>query len=309
MATATPAVEPQEVDEAKLALEGSDDKGDVIDEGDKGDEAKTDEEKAAEELAERLKPIEKTDGSMETDEEAKARVAAEDAATAEPTELGKVQEKLDETIQLLRISKREQVQMKAKLDRLEKKSVKAKGDEEEEEEEGDRTGSPAGEPLSRVEQLQNAITQIGAERGASLDLLLATMEQGTYKDVKSVCSRSNFDDVFEVIASEMAKEGRDYDESLLEVELSIWAKENPYLYMYDLIKQYHPSYAQTTAKPGSKGKEAPTVVVAPGSISDKGGDSSVKTGWTSERIDNLPEDQLGTVPKDVYDKYMAGTLD
>jgi len=31
-------------------------------------------------------------------------------------------------------------------------------------------------------------------------------------------------------------------------------------------------------------------------------------GWTSARIDALPESELGTVPRDVYSTYMKGEL-
>lgn len=306
-------------DELKLALEGLESDDDKGDKGDKGDEkVKTEEELAAEAAVaaklENLKPVAKEDGSMETDDEAKARVEAEEAAAKEPTEVEKLTGELKDLRQMLRTSKREQVQTQAKVDRLEKKPVKVK---EEEEEELDENGEPVkkkaekeeGEPLSRVEELQGAIGQIGKERGASLDILLETMEQGAYKDIREICSRGNFDDIFEAIATEASKDtGKDFNEVLLEVELNVWAKENPYKYMYDLVKKYHPSYAEKegTAKPD---KKELAVVKAPGTIAEKGGDSNIKSGWTSKRIDDLPEDELNSVPADVYDKYMQGALD
>lgn len=323
MATHTPAAELQDTDEAKLALEGLE--GIKNEEGDKGEGVKTEEEKAAEAAeaaeAEKLKPVEKADGTMENAEEAKARVDAEAEAAKEPTELERLRAEVKDVHQMLRTSKREQVQDRAKLDRLEKRPVKVVKEDEDEEGEGE-TGEAGKkkvveeEPLSRVEELQETISQIGKDRGPSLDILLATMEQGEkYKDIREVCSRGNFDDIFEAIASESSKDsGKNYDETLLEVEASIWAKENPYQYMYDLIQKYHPSYAKQegAAAPddkGGKGKEKHTVAEAPGSIADKGGDSSVKSGWTAKRIGDLPEDELDTVPKDVYDKYMLGELD
>lgn len=322
MATgSTPAAELLEADEAKLALEGLDiHKG----EGDKGkgeeEKVKTEEELTAEaavaDKLERLKPVEKEDGSMETDADAKARVEAEDAAAAEPTEAEKLATEVSDLRQIVRTSKRDQVQMKAKIARLEKRPVGTAEKEGEEEEEGEgeagkgKVKEKEEEPLSRVEELQEAISTVGKERGASLDILLATMEtSGAYKDVTEVCSRGNFDDIFEVIASEASKEsGKDPDEVLLEVELNVWAKDNPYKYMYDLIKKYHPSYAEKKeiAKPGEKDEKG--VVKAPGTITDKGGSGDVTTGWTAKRIDDMPEDKLDTVPKDVYDKYMLGEL-
>jgi len=245
-----------------------------------------------------------------------AEVEAEVEAAKGPTEVEKLIGEVKDLRQMLRTSKREQVQVQAKVDRLEKRPVKVVKEEEEEELDEDgqpvkKKPEPKEEPLSRIEELQGAISQVGKERGASLDILLETMEQGAYKDIREVCSRGNFDDIFETIASEASKDtGKNYDETLLEVELNVWSKENPYKYMHDLIKKYHPSYAKEegTAKPGEKVKE-PTVVKAPGSIAEKGGDSNVKSGWTSKRIDDLPESELNSVPTDVYDKYMQGTLD
>jgi len=311
----TPAAESLETDEAKLALEGldkgEDDKGKGKGEGEE-EEAKTPEVLAAEaaeaEKLVRLQPIEKEDGSMETEDDAKTRVEAEDVAAAEaakkPTEVEKLTAETKDLRQILRTSKRDQVQMKAKIDRLEKRPVGTaeKEGEEEEDEEGEKKleKKVEEEPLSRVEELQEAIGAVGKERGASLDILLATMESsGAYKDVKDVCSRGNFDDIFETIATEASKEsGKDYDETLLEVELSVWAKDNPYKYMYDLIQKYHPTYAEKKgiAKPGEEDKKGPVIAKAPGSIADKGGDSDVKAGWTAKRIDDLPEEDLHTVP-------------
>ena len=316
----TPAAEPLETDEAKLALEGLE-KG----EGEKGKgEGEEGKVKTPEELAEeaavagkleRLKPVEKEDGSMETDVEAKARVEAEDAAAAEPTEAQKLAAEVSDLRQIIRTSKRDQVQMKAKITRLEKRPVGVAEKEGEEEEEGEpgekkKPKEKEEEPLSRVEELQEAISTVGKERGASLDILLATMKaSGAYKDVTDVCSRGNFDDIFEAIATEASKDtGKDYDEVLLEVELNVWAKENPYEYMYELIKKYHPSYAEQTAKPGEKGKKEKVIADAPGSIADKGGDGNIAAGWTAKRIDDMEEDKLSTVPEDVYDKYLKGEL-
>jgi hypothetical protein len=31
-------------------------------------------------------------------------------------------------------------------------------------------------------------------------------------------------------------------------------------------------------------------------------------GWTAAKIDAMPEDELHTVPKDIYDKYLRGLL-
>jgi len=311
----TAILEPQEVDELTAALEGSD-KGD---EGVKADEVKTDEEKAAEAAAaaeaDKSKPQEiEVDGvkRMETEEEVAARIAAEEAKEKEPSEVDLLRDELKDLRQMLRTSKREQTQLQAKLERLGKRTVATEGDEEELDEDG-KPVKKEEEPLSRLEELQQGIAQIGQERGASLDVLLETMEQNPkYTDVKEVCSRANFDDLFEAIASQIVEEkGGDINEVLLEVEFNTWNRANPYSYMYDLIKKYHPTYVkkETTAVPeGDKGKKKEPAK-APGSIAGLGGDSDLKSGWTKAKIDALPEEELDTVPADIYDKYMRDQLD
>lgn len=326
MATGTPAVESSEANEGILALKGlnGDEEGKEAKEDPKvkGEGEKTEEEKAAEDAeAERLKPQEIEENGMkrvETSEEVAARIKTEDAVAAEPTEAEKQAEEMKDLRQIIRTSKRDQAQLRAKVERLEKRPVKVVK-EEEEEEEGEEGEAGKGkkkeeeESLSRLEELQTSILQVSKERGASLDILLETMEQGAYKDIRGVCSRGNFDDIFESIATEASKEtGKNIDEALLEVELGVWSKENPYKYMYDLIKKYHPTYAkkEETAKPGEgeRDKKTPVVVKAPGSIADKGGDSVIKAGWNAKRIDDMDEDELSTVPEDVYDTYLKGEL-
>jgi hypothetical protein len=326
MGTGTPAVEPQEADELTAALEGSK-KGDEVktEEEIKADaeaakaakveEGKTDEEKAAEAAeAERQKPQEIEENGvtrMETAEEVTARIATEDAAAAEPTEMDLLKNEVKDLRQLLRTSKREQVQVQAELKRLGKRPAAA-GEGEEELDEDGKPIKKEEEPLSRLEELQQGIANIGTERGASLDVLLETMEQNPkYGNVKEVCSRANFDDIFESIATQMVEEkGGDINEALLEVEFNVWNRANPYSYMYGLITKYHPTYVKKEeATPGDDKGKKKEPAKAPGSIANLGGDSDIKSGWTKARIDDLPEDQLDTVPKDIYDKYMRGELD
>ena len=293
-------------------------------EGKVDEEGKTEEEKAAEaaeaELAKRLEPQEIEDKGMkrmETPEEAKARVEAEDAAAAakeeEPSELDKLRDENRDLRQLTRSLKKDQAQMKARLDRL----AAGKPASDEGEEEVDEDGKPVKKEevtLSRLEELQEGILQIGREKGPALDILLETMGQNeAYKDVQEVCSRGNFDDIFEAIATEVTKDdpSKNFDEVLLEVELNVWNKANPYKYMYDLIKKYHPSYAkkEEVAAPGGKKEEKEVKVTdAPGTIANKGGDANLQSGWTKARIDDLSEEELDQVPADIYDKYMRDEL-
>ena len=334
----TQAMESQDADKLVLALEGSanDDEGKTEEEiaaakaeaakvAEAG-EGKTEEEKAAEAAeAERQKPLEIEENGvtrLETADEVTIRIAAEDAEAAKaadegkPSEVDLLKEEVSSLRQMLRTSKRDMVQMGAKLARFGERSVGSEEGEEGEEGEG-KAGK--GGKVSKIEELQNAIGEVGATRGANLDILLETMAEGKYPDVKEVCSRANFDDIFEAIAAKVVDEkGGNPDEALLEVELNVWSRANPYSYMYGLIKKYHPTYANAKAEAeageGNKGEEDKSgkgkkIVNAPGSIGNLGGDSGIKSGWTAAKIDALPEDQLHTVPTDVYDKYMKNELD
>ena len=290
--------ELQETDELESALEGlTDDKDEGSkDEGEKGEKEETGEAEETE-----GKAAEKKEGEEEAEE---------------PDIVKVLQEEMKDLRQMVRSSKRELTIAQAKLERLGERPVRKETrdeDDEDDEDEGERKGKEKEkeESLSTVEELQGAIAHVGATKGAVLDVLLETMEQNSkYEDIREVCSRGNFDDIFEVIAAEATKDGGNLDETLLKVELNIWNKSNPYKYMYDLIKKYHPTYAKKegAAEPGDK-KGAKTPAKAPGTIVDKGGDSDLKSGWTAKRIDDLPEDELHTVPKEIYEKYMYGELD
>ena len=242
---------------------------------------------------------------------------AEEKKEEEPDLVAVLQGEVKDLRQMVRTSKRELTITQAKLERLGDKSTRVETrdeDDDDDEDEGEvkNKRKEKEESLSAVEELQQGIAHIGATKGATLDILLETMEQSPkYEDIREVCSRGNFDDIFEVIATEATKDGNsNFDEVLLEVELNVWNKSNPYKYMYNLIKKYHPGYAKKegTAGPGDKKKDI-TKVKAPGTIADKGGDSNLKSGWTAKRIDDLPEDELHTVPKEIYAKYMKDELD
>lgn len=290
-------VEPQETEELESVLEGLGD-------------GKTEDGKAG---------GKEDDGKAEKTEDKDGEKGEGEGEDKGPNPVEVLREEVKDLRQMLRTSKRELTQTQAKLERLGERPAALKNEDNEDiDEDGnevDKKGKKEkGEHLSVVEELQGAIAQIGATRGPSLDILLETMEQNSqYKDIREVCSRGNFDDIFETIAAEATKGSGSLDEALLEVELSVWNRPNPYKYMYGLIKKYHPGYAEKegVAGPGDdkdKGKDK-KLVKAPGTIADKGGDSNIKSGWTAKRIDDLPEDELGTVPKETYDKYMRDELD
>ena len=288
-----------EEDELTSALEDSQDDSSKDEDGEEKGEKSEKEETGETEKAEG-KDAEKEEGEGEAEE---------------PDVVKVLQEEMKDLRQMVRTSKRELTIAQAKLERLGEKPVRKgardEDDEDDDDEDRGKKGKEKEESLSTVEELQQGIAHIGATKGASLDILLETMEQNSkYEDIREVCSRGNFDDIFEVIAAEATKDGGNLDETLLEVELNVWNKTNPYKYMYDLIKKYHPSYAKKegVAEPGNKKKDKKPVK-APGTIADKGGDSNLKSGWTAKRIDDMPEDELHTIPKEIYDKYMKDELD
>ena len=175
--------------------------------------------------------------------------------------------------------------------------------------------------LSRVDRLEAEISKIADTNAGILDIQLDTLA-GTkeFSDVKEVCSQDNFRDMVAAIADALtSRQGGNYAERYLEVELSIWSRPNPFKYMYELIKTHHPKYAKAT--PGGKEtppkdgethkpeQRKPEATDAPGSIQDVGtGAATTHSGWTAAKIDALPEDELHTVPEDVYELYMQGKL-
>jgi len=148
--------------------------------------------------------------------------------------------------------------------------------------------------------------------------LVAVMEVNPkYEDLAEVCSKSHFDDIFEKVAAHRSSEnGSNFNVELVKVKSEVWSLPNPYKYMYEAIREYHEDYAkpvekETVAKPAITAKEivAKKVVTAPGTVANLGGGDETKGGWTAEKLDNMPEDKLHTVPKDVYKKWLAGDLD
>jgi len=268
--------------------------------GKKGDE-KTDEEKAAE-------------------AEANTKAEADAAAIADAHEVKSM---------LRQVTQQNEV-LEARVARQEKSASDLAAKKLKEENDADDTGevkNPDEIVLSDIEILQKDITTIQQNRGESFNLMLEIMENNeATKDVKAVCSQANFDDIIEVIAEDVAvKEGLGKTEAFLSVAKTVWKQPNPFRYMYKLVKQYHPTYADATAAAAVKdkeekdkkaaagtkaGKTAEEILAgAPGSVADMGGGGANKTGWTSERIAALPEDKLKDVPKDIYEKYMEDELD
>jgi len=211
-------------------------------------------------------------------------------------------EEISELRQFLREQKREIATLKAKGDRLEQQGQEVTTDENDYEEE-EKEKTPV--QLSIIENLQEEIHTIGQERAGSLDIMVDAMaETQKYNDIKQICTRQNFDDIFEMIAGEIVnKEGGNFDEVILGVEAEVWRMSNPYKYMHGLIKEYHPKFTATETAAKTR-----TPVDAPPSVVGMGGSGGSTSGWTAAKIDSMPEDLLHTVPKEVYNSYMAGKL-
>ncbi len=279
-------------DEKLNADDKKDDKVDADDKGDKDDKGAGDEEKDP--VAERLATLEEEHKEMK---------------------------------QMLRASQRQVMIDRSKLDRIGKRPTRVAGDvldEDDKEAVDDKE-----DELSDIEKLQSALSNVGEARGDILELMLDNMElkKGT-EDVRDVCTKSNFADVFEVIAKHQTSEkGGVFEENLLRVELEVWSMKHPYKYMYGVIKEYHPDYTESdkdaadgdpaavlkTKEAEKKAKIAADKklkgVDAMSSIANMGGgDADSQSGWTAERIDKLPEDELSTVPEKVYELYLRDEL-
>ena len=238
---------------------------------------------ASEEEEEKVEEVEETEEkSEEIKEELKEAPKEEVDLTTEVKELR----------QILREQKREIAELRGRQT-------------EEVDEDGNRIPS-------RVEVLKGELQNIYTGREGQLDLMAETMrEMEKYSDLDSVCSRTNFDDIIEMIATEVAtKDGTNVNETILEVEKSIWELPNPYKYMYGLIKEYHPTFAGVTkVKETKKETRKPEVVKdVLKSIQDVPGDSDTKSGWTAAKIDATPEEELNQVPSAIYQKYLKGEL-
>lgn len=203
-------------------------------------------------------------------------------------------DEVNELRQFIREQRKELAAMKAKLSRMQERG------------EVDDEGNVKVE-YSNIEKLQMELHNIAVQKTPALELLVETMELNPkYHDIHEVCSKQNFDDIFETAATNISrKEGRDYNEVLLQLELEVWKKPNPYKYMYSIIKENHPKYQ----KQASSIKRVVEPKNAPGSVAALGAGENLGSGtWTSSKIDELDESELSQVPDEIYKQYMLGTL-
>lgn len=167
---------------------------------------------------------------------------------------------------------------------------------------------------------QEALQAAFAERQNKLNEMVAIMELNpNYADVRDVCTQGNLDDIIDAFSRYYVKEnGGSINEVAARMESEIWQEVNPYKKIYELVKRYHPRYA----KADEGGKDAKKLAAEAGGTKEKkpvdttpsaanigsGGSGAGSGGWTAAKIDALDEDELSTVPKDIYEKYLANQL-
>ncbi len=297
--------------------EGKDDKDDdkTIDEDeDKGDEESDDD-------------LESKDDKDDSDE-SKGSVDEKDDQDQTTQQLLEENTKLRHDLrEQSKMSALNQAKMDRVLARLEKVEEKNSDDDDEDEDGEKKVVAPVENDLTELESYQEEIDSIAERRGEVFGEMVELMSlHPKFEDVEEVCSRQNLDDIIEAAAEGMVqKEGGDIVTAQLAVELQIWQKPNPYKYMYEVIKQYHPKYAEdeTDEKddkddsevkgkaPDGKAKERGKKLskTATSALDLGGGDSKGLGEWTADRIDKMDESELHRVPADIYEQYLSGKLD
>jgi uncharacterized membrane-anchored protein YhcB (DUF1043 family) len=161
-------------------------------------------------------------------------------------------------------------------------------------------------------------------RQEKLSEMVAIMEVNPqYADVREVCSQSNLDDIIDAFSRYYVREnGGKLADVSAKLSAEIWQEANPYKKIYELVKKYHPTYATVTDEKketlekvakeadGSKKEKIPVNATPSAANMGTGATGSGDGGgaWTAAKIDALPEDELGTVPKAIYEKYLLGQL-
>lgn len=263
-------------------------------------------------------------GEAKAKEDEKGAAGGEQGGKKEKEEVIQDDEEVRELREISRAQKLELDRMSREYERL-NKILKDKGLIDEE----DESARKAQEEASRANY---------ERRVAVLSDMLEVMKVNPkYEDVDEVVSQRNFDDMVTALAKyHVSQKGGDVQATMTEIEKEIWALPNPYKYMYDMIKKYHPVYVSKKeeksilddvkevlekGKSGDKGKES-----AKGKEADKskdagkpkeqamslqdlpGGGSKDGGGWTAAKIDAMDEEELSKVPRDIYSKYMRGEL-
>jgi hypothetical protein len=155
-------------------------------------------------------------------------------------------------------------------------------------------------------------------RAIQLETILETMRiNPKFEDVDEVVTQSRFDDMVEGFAfAQSQKNGGTAEDYIDAVAAKIWSMPNPYRFMYEKIKQYHPDFKKpevkdeppTPAPSQTPAKSEPKPKTAPPSVSNLPSSVSESGGWTAARIDGMAEEELSKVPRDIYQKYLSGEL-
>jgi len=277
-----------------------------------GNDGKSAEELAAEAAAAEAKAKEdaaKSEEAKAVAEKAKAdedaaKKAAEEKAKADEAAKGKAdEEEVDDTRDIRQQLRESNAALKMLMGQYQKlnKVLEEKGLITEEE-------------VKANKEAEEAASKLLQERTIKLNEMVAIMEVNpSYTDVRDVCSQANLDDLIEAFARHYVKEeGGDYNETVRKMEAEIWSEANPYKKIYELVKKFHPKYAKPEEKKvddkAVKKDEKKVVEVTPSAANIGAGGGGGGEGWTAAKIDALPEDELHTVPKDIYEKYLLGTL-
>lgn len=279
--------------------------------GGKQDDAKKDD--GAEDKSVKKEGVE--GGEAKAKEDEKGAVAGKEGGEKEK---GKEKEVIedDEEVRELREITRAQ---KAELDKVTKeyerltKILKDKGLIDEDDEK------------AKQEQEQFAKVNYEKRLSALSDILEVMKVNPKYEDVDDVVSQRHFDDMVAALTKYyVSQQGGNPQQVSIEIEREIWSLANPYKYMYEMIKKYHPEYATQKEDPKKKeeedkGKESVAKEKVEATVKEfkeqamslqdlPGGSGKDGGGWTSAKIDGMDEEELSKVPKDIYEKYLKGTL-
>lgn len=148
------------------------------------------------------------------------------------------------------------------------------------------------------------------ERIQTLNTLQEVMRVNpAFNDFDAVCTEDNFDTIASAIAGEMQKaDGGTLSENIAKAEAFIWEQPNPYKYVYDIVKSYHPDFSKPADTPPVQGKGVKKQAPPPSLSAVSGGSGGENEGWTSAKIDAMDEMELHKVPPAIYERWLANEL-
>jgi hypothetical protein len=305
-------------DEAERELAASLEVGTKVEDSAKESEVKEGDDKGGEAKSEEGKEGDSKEGGDPKKEEGEVK-KDEPVKPEEKKEAIQDDEEVRELREIARAQKAELNKVTSEYERL-NKILKDKGliDEDDEKSRKDQ------EDVARV-NYERRLSTLG-------DMLEVMKVNPRYEDIETVVSQRNFDDMITALAKyHVSQKGGDFTQTMTEVEREIWSLPNPYKYMYDLVKKYHPAYTEQEEKPKAKvdiEKIDLKAALKDAKIEDKpekadekkpkeqamslqdlpGGSGKDGGGWTSAKIDNMDEEDLTKVPRDIYERYLKNDL-